>query len=244
MRAILVALAVLLAGCSGSTPTAPSPIVTPPPVVVTPPPVVTPPVILPPDPPFPPTDPRFDVNFYRQFVHDGLESPNALQPLRRHGQAPFIYVFNHDDAGAPIDSVTLNLTAAALANTAGSLTGVFGLAGLEIGPSPAPDPSRVSIYVTWSSVENPSACGQASISGRNITLYPKTPRCRCDGNPATVNMTTVKHELGHALGYWHTDGRDDLMHGRNFGECDKNPSAREIYHARVAYGRPVGSPPP
>lgn len=239
---VVLVMALLLSGCSNS-PTAPSSAVTvtPPvstPAPVTPPVVTTPPVVA--APAFPPNDARFDLTFYRQFVHNALEGP--LQPLRRQTEAPRIYLRTIDDSGAAIDSRTLDITAAALINTAGSLTGVFGLAGLERGTD-TKQGQRGWITVRWSTlVEN--VCGRALVGGDLVTLYPKQPGCRCSGNPAALDMATVKHELGHALGYWHTDNRDDLMYAGNFGECDKNPTAREIYHASIAYGRPFGSVAP
>jgi hypothetical protein len=43
------------------------------------------------------------------------------------------------------------------------------------------------------------------------------------------------------MGYQHTDGEADLMVGVYQPVCEKPLSAREVYHAGVAYGRPVGS---
>ncbi len=91
----------------------------------------------------------------------------------------------------------------------------------------------------WSAVVDLNACGRAAVGGDLITLFPKTPGCRCTGGPA-VSLSTIKHELGHALGYWHTDSRLDLMYYL-FESCDSNPSEREKFHAIVAYSRPIGS---
>jgi hypothetical protein len=244
MRLILsvTMFSAMLAAC-GSSPTAPTP-VTPPVAVV--PPVVTPPVAPPvvtppPAPAFPPTDARFDLAFYRQFVHNALETPNQLQPLRRQTEAPRIYLRTIDNAGNAMDAFTLNHTAAALETTTGALTGQFGVAGVERGTE-----TRVSqrgwITVEWAAEANPKACGSAAVGGNLITLYPRTPGCRCAGGPA-VSLSTIKHELGHALGYWHTDSRLDLMYYL-FESCDANPSEREKFHAAIAYSRPIGSAAP
>jgi hypothetical protein len=201
-------------------------------------------VTPPPAPAFPPNDARFDLAFYRQFVHNALDGP--IQPLRRHREAPRIYLRTVDDAGAPMDALTLNQTAAALESTAGSLTGIFGLAGLERGTeSRQGQPGWIT--VRWSSVpeminERTSVCGRGYVGGDSLTLYPKSPWCRCPGGPAVV-LSTVKHELGHVLGFWHTDAREDLMY-RSYSACDQNPSAREKYHAAIAYQRPIGSAAP
>lgn len=239
MKHLAVVALVFVVGCSGgSNPVAPTP-VTPPVVVV--PPVVTPPVTptTPPVlPPFPPTDSRFDLAFYRQFVHDAFESPTRLQPLRRQLESPRIYLRTVDDAGRAIDDRSLLQTEIALINTAGKLTGVFGLAGLEKGTGHR-DGQPGWITIRWDDDPDPNACGRAAVGGDRITLYPYTPNCRCDG--MAIAMSTVKHELGHALGFYHTGVREDLMSGIPDGKCDAEPSAREVYHAAVAYTRPIGS---
>lgn len=242
----IVAL-LFVAACSGKSPTAP----TPPPVANDPPPVaVVPPIIVigtqpdpePIAPPFPPNDPRFNMTFYRQFAHNAWDGRDVLQPLRRQPVAPRIYLRTIDDGGAAIDAVTLDLTAAALINVAGSLTGVFGLAGLERGTDTR-EGQRGWITVRWSQREE-KFCGWGHVGGDLLVLAPRTPGCRCSGNPATIDQSTVKHELGHVLGFWHTDSRHDLMYFQNVGACDANPSPREVYHARIAYDRPIGSPAP
>lgn len=242
-----IALLIVCAGCNTSTPTAPSPpSVAAPPVATTPPPTTPTTPTAPPAPTPNPllSDPRFNLNFYRQFALNWLEGPPTF--LRRQTQAPRIYLRTVDDAGRPIDTFTLNETAAALENTTGLLTGVFGLAGLERGTE-----TRVGqqgwITVRWSDRPNDvnpnySICGYALIGGGIIDLYPQSRWCRCSGGPA-VNLTTVKHELGHALGFWHTDSRDDLMYA-SYNSCNGQPSAREIFHARVAYSQPLGSRDP
>lgn len=230
--AIPVAL-LILAGCS-STPTAP----TAPPVAATPipvtPPVTAPPVVTPPANPLL-SDPRFSLDFYRMFVLGSQDGP--LQSLRRQTEAPSIYLRTIDDAGIAIDAVTLEQTAAALINTTGQLTGAFGLAGMERGTGTR-EGQNGWITVRWSAT-NTGHCGQAAIGGDLLTLEPKTPGCRCGGGPA-VSLSTVKHELGHALGFYHTDTNTDLMFPR-LTACDMTPSAREIFHAKIAYGQAIGS---
>lgn len=244
MKYLWPILWLILAGCS--SPTAP----TPPPAIVVTPPVVAPPVVTPPPPPppppppaFPPNDVRFDMTYYRQLVHNAYDARGGpLQPLRRQREAPRIYLRTIDDGGQPLDALTLDQTAAALESTAGRLTGVFGLAGLERGTGTRRgQPGWIT--VEWIRVPpEPNVCGQGAVGGDWLRLYHRSNCSRCSGGPA-VALSTIKHELGHVLGFWHTDSRDDLMYP-NFRSCDLNPSEREIYHAAVAYTRPIGSPAP
>lgn len=240
---LFLVVSIVAAGCSSTAPTAPTPasvVTQPPAVVVTPPVVVTP--ATPTTDPFPPNDPRFDLTFYRQFVHDAFDSPQRLDILRRQRVAPRIYLRTVHANGTPIDASTLDQTAAALINTAGSLTGVFGLAGLERGTgSKAGEPGWIT--VSWKDDPNRQFCGYSDYGGDYIDLFTNTPGCRCAGGPA-VRLRTVKHELGHALGFRHTSSTNDLMYGAGSTACDQSPSAREIYHASVAYQRPVGSAAP
>lgn len=235
-------IALFAAGCSGS-PTAPSappaiPVATTPPVVTTPPVTVTPPVVTPPVTAPNPllSDPRYSVNFYRDFALGARDG--GPYRLRRQTQAPRIYLRTIDDAGQSVDAYTLNETAAALINTAGSLTGAFGLAGLEQGTGTRQGQSGW-ITVRWSDQAG-EFCGTGQYAGDLITLYPLTAGCRCAGGPQ-IRPVTVKHELGHVLGFYHTDDVNDLMHPGGTDHCDKTPSAREMFHARVAYSQVIGS---
>lgn len=237
----LLLLTVFVVGCSSPTaPSAPStanPAASAPPVVTV---TVTPPVVVPPPVATPNpllSDPRFSLSFYRMFAL-GEQPDGSFTVLRRQTQAPRIYLRTIDDAGKAIDAYTLNETAAALINTAGKLTGVFGLAGLEQGTETR-EGQAGWITVRWSDRAS-QYCGYAStIGGSLITLYPKTSGCRCSGGPQ-VRLKTVKHELGHILGFYHTESADDLMFPGG-SACDKDPSPREVFHAAVAYSQPQGS---
>lgn len=187
----------------------------------------------------------FDATFYRHFVRNGLDAPGAPEPLRRQRQAPRIYIRTIDDTGAAIDAASL----AVVRNAIGSglvqalSGGTMGVAGVEEGTD-----SRVGdsgwITVRWVSSLPDSRCGQASVGGDWIELLYAAGRCTCSAGARTYPRL-VKHELGHAMGFYHTDNRGDVMHNASSGnDCDNNPSNRERYHAAIAYKRPVGNRDP
>ncbi|MDP2325490.1 MAG: hypothetical protein Q8N51_15885, partial [Gammaproteobacteria bacterium] len=95
LRRITLFFCVLMGGCSGSTPTAPT--------VPTPTSVVPPPVVAAPAPNPLLSDPRFNANFYRMFVSDRLN---------RWAQAPRVYLRTVDDGNNPIPAALLDQTAA------------------------------------------------------------------------------------------------------------------------------------
>lgn len=226
---LLILAAVLFTACSPS-PTAPSPIVSTPVVTTTP--ATTPPVTTPRDDNGLTSDPRFSLAFYRMFALDA--NGETRVPLRRWSHAPLVYLATIDSSGVSISSQLLDQTAAAIINTTAQWTGgAFGVAGLERGTG-----SRAGqagwITVQWSTS---GVCGSTSLVGAEgtvITMNARRPECTC-------GPLVAKHELGHALGYYHTDRETDLMAVTFQGVCDKTLSDREVFHAKVAYSQPIGS---
>jgi hypothetical protein len=184
------------------------------------------------------SDPRYDAAFYKQFALNAFDSPGRLATLQRQTQAPVIYLTTVDNTGAAIDARTLDSTAAALINTTGLLTGRFGLEGLERGTG-ATDTRANRITLQWDATTTETACARAAVGGKLIVVYLRTANCSCPG--VAIRPLIVKHELGHSLGFWHTDKLTDLMHNGGHTTCDMEPSSREQFHAQVAYSMPLGS---
>jgi hypothetical protein len=185
----------------------------------------------------------FDLRFYRQFVRNAFETPDTMQVLRRQAQAPRIYIRTVDEAGTPIDEATLALVTNSLSSgiVEALSGGRFALAALERGTE-----TRLGapgwITVLWPTSLPDNRCGQAYIGGDRIELLNSPSRCGGRGRLGTYPRA-VKHELGHAMGFWHTDERNDLMSNAPAGgnDYDNNPSARERHHAAIAYARSIGS---
>jgi hypothetical protein len=179
----------------------------------------------------------FDLGFYRQFVRNTFAEPDTMQPLRRQRQSPRVYVRTVDESGAPVTPSALkivvdNITPGLIdAFSGGTLT----LAGLEQGTE-----TRVGsagwITVVWPTSFPDGRCGQAVVGGDKVEVLNVSDRDRCRMYPRLI-----KHELGHAMGFWHTDQRNDVMFSSSSNDYDNNPSARERHHAAIAYARPIGS---
>jgi hypothetical protein len=178
---------------------------------------------------------QFDLNFYRQFVRDSTENAN-LQWIRRWTTSPNLYL----QTGLA-DARTLELIERIARESVPQWTNnTLQIATVERGPD-----SRVGVagWLTVLFSEDPRYCGLSDIgrSGGTITFYPKTATCGCDGS--AIRARTIRHEFGHAMGFYHTDNPTDAMY-RVASQCDMPLSARERYHAAIAYTRPVGNQDP
>lgn len=194
---------------------------------------------------------RFDLTFYREMIRNSFGAPGTLEPIRRWTRTPQIYLKTVDEAGAPIDGPTLNLIEATITDIVPRWTsGALGVPTVTRGTD-----TRVGVS-GWITIRFPATntiadgnCGKADVGtdGGSVDLgYHDPPTnaggCRVPG--AVIAWRTIRHEMGHALGFWHTDNPADLMWGGSWIDSQQGPSARELTHAAIAYARPVGNVDP
>ncbi|HYE87253.1 MAG TPA: hypothetical protein VEA16_12920 [Vicinamibacterales bacterium] len=181
----------------------------------------------------------FEAAFYRAFLQNGHESPNRLEPIRLLAGPVRIYVRTEDDAGRAIDAVTLDSTERVLKDSAWIWSGeTFNVAEITRGSGTR---EKASGWLTIKWTVNPAAvCGRSTVGvdGGFIELN-ASGACSC-GLATRIYPRLVRHEMGHAMGYYHTDDAHDVMSSAPVAReaCDALPSERERRHAKIAYRHP------
>lgn len=182
----------------------------------------------------------FEPGFYRDFVQNGFDSPQQLAPIRILQSAFRVYLRTEDDAGRAVDVTTLESTERALIESAPIWSGgTFGITQVVRGTS-SRENTAGWITVKWSTAAGTGRCGRSTsgLDGGFIELN-VSGECSC-GMSTRVYPRVVRHELGHAIGYYHTDDSHDVMYGQAITSdaCDIQPSERERRHAIIAHRQP------
>jgi len=181
----------------------------------------------------------FDAAFFQAFVQNGYETPNHLEPVRRLPGPLRIYLRTEDDDGRAIDAATLDATERVLIDSARIWSGEqFGVSELARGTGTR-EKVRGWITVKWSSTAATGRCGRSTVGiDGGFIEFNDLGACSC-GMTSRVYPRLVRHELGHAMGYYHTDTISDVMYGRTISPdgCDLQPSDRERRYAKYVYGK-------
>lgn len=169
----------------------------------------------------------FDLGFYRQLVRNGYEAPGSLEPLRRLMQAPSIYLQTTGLSPATVAALE-GAARMAVDEWSGHAMGVV---TWETGTEAR---AVRSGWITVLSMDEPSGCGRANVglSAGQIWLNVTNPLCSM--------LSTLPHELGHAMGFYHVEPAGSLMKIPR-PITDNRPTAAERYHASIAYHRSPGN---
>jgi len=187
--------------------------------------------------------PPFSEPYYREFVR-GERDFGRLEPLRRWTQAPRIFfVTRTTDAGDEVPDVVIDAMEELAIQTMPLFTGgQFVPAQMARGPVPPAVPVGWIIVESFSNgiPGSPGAGGTAAIGanpGRIRLLFDPQP---FNGGTCRFHMAgAFSHELVHALGFYHVSAGTWTLGNQCLPVL---PEA--IYHARIAYSRPVGNTHP
>jgi len=185
----------------------------------------------------------FDQAYFRAIVRNGYEDPTALQPVRRWTRSPMLYIRTVDDTGRTILPEVVQQVVSIASSVVPMYTGGrLGVAAIEQGTGTRQGQAGW-ITIDWTR-DASEFCGwsHVGLEGGMVTLTYDQPGCSCGSQK--IRPRTVKHELGHSMGLWHTGRSQDLMSGIGVTECDRNITARELQYLDYLYRRPVGNTDP
>jgi hypothetical protein len=175
------------------------------------------------------SEPGFPLAQYREMVRNVFEHPASPEPTRRWTTNPSVYIWTTwKDSGAAVDPAAVQFLIGEIRRVIPLWTaGRYHAAQIETGPDQRPATAG------WINV-------QFDRKG-NWSRLGEDPGQMQFGSASPCMSLAIVHELGHAMGYWHTSVKPSIMGGFP-GSCrpfDLTPN--EALIARVLYSRAPGN---
>jgi hypothetical protein len=172
---------------------------------------------------------------YRELVRNGFEAPSTLEPIRRWTSAPKFFIDTTMPIGLKVLEADIVRIEEGIRAAVPAFTGGRFQASVVRGTN-APTGTGW-IVIRFKNNSSANYCGRAYVGADPGEIEFNYNRCECGS--IRVRPRTIKHEVGHALGFWHTSGTGTMMFptGSGCGDADLVQGERDA--ARIAYSRPV-----